>query len=268
MAFKKQTYITPFGVGQSFAILATLFIVSIPISLIAGIIMSKIPAAKSWIMLASYALQFVCTLAAVMIWHKQRNFDTEKFPIVIIPIAILLTISLSVISDALVALIPMPDVIARMFADAVSLDLAGYLTVGVIAPVLEEMLFRGVILAALLRYYKPAKAIIWSAVIFGIAHLNPWQFIAAFIVGCAIGWIFWKTRNIWVGIAMHWVNNTVSFAISCTTDDINVSVYDLMGSPQTYVALIVASIIVAIVCYKLIIKLIPITAYTEESSEY
>ena len=49
------------------------------------------------------------------------------------------------------------------------------------APVLEEMLFRGVILRGFLRQYSRTFAILWSAALFGIAHLNLYQFVTAFV---------------------------------------------------------------------------------------
>lgn len=42
------------------------------------------------------------------------------------------------------------------------------------APVLEELIFRGMMLEGLLKKYSPVTSIIISSILFGVAHLNPW----------------------------------------------------------------------------------------------
>ena len=154
-------------------------------------------------------------------------------------------------------LIPqLPNVAEEQF-DMILKDRWGYLAVGLLAPFAEELVFRGIILAALLRRYEPRKAIIWSAVIFGIAHLNPWQFIAAFIIGCAIGWLFWRTRSIWIGIFMHWANNTAGFLIGYYSGDMNVSVTDYFGGPMNHAIILIVCAIVTLGCIKAVQKIAP-----------
>ena len=81
-------------------------------------------------------------------------------------------------------------------------------TVVVAAPVLEELLLRGIILDGLLKIYSPKKAIIWSALFFGFFHLNPWQFIPAFALGLFMGWIYYRTRSLMTTIFIHFVANS------------------------------------------------------------
>lgn len=222
------------SITQAFLIIGILFAVSVPVSLLQVVALQRAPEAKSWIMLFSYMLQFGATLLISVKIFGIKYFDTNKFKISVLLLSLALIFTLSLISESLASLIPMPDFIAELFKDAISLDFAGFLTVGIAAPMLEELLFRGVILAALLHHYSPAKAIVWSAVIFGIAHLNPWQFIAAFIIGCAIGWLFWKTGSIWIGIIMHCANNSAGFLLGYFTGDINSSFTDMFGGPITH----------------------------------
>ena len=49
------------------------------------------------------------------------------------------------------------------------------LAVVIVAPLTEELLFRGVILRGLLLHYSAPKAVIASSLMFGLVHLNPWQ---------------------------------------------------------------------------------------------
>lgn len=255
------------SIAQAFLIIGILFAVSLPVSLLQVAVLQQLPGAKSWILLFSYMLQFGLALLISVKIFNIKYFDTNKFKISVLPLSLVLIFSLSLISESLASLIPMPDFIAELFKDAITLDFAGFLTVGIAAPMLEELLFRGVILAALLRRYSPTKAIIWSAVIFGIAHLNPWQFIAAFIIGCAIGWLFWKTGSIWIGIIMHCANNSASFLLGYLTGDINASVTDMFGGPITHAIVLFACVLASFGIFQILNrKIFGITKVSDDAT--
>lgn len=111
---------------------------------------------------------------------------------------------------------PMPD----MLKDALDSLTGGNLLVdlvcvSILAPVCEEWLCRGMVLRGLLSHkMSPALAIVISAVFFAVIHLNPWQAIPAFIIGCMLGYVYYKTGSLKLTMLMHCVNNT--FAVVCT----------------------------------------------------
>ena len=245
------------SISQALAILGITIAMTIPASLVTSAMLLAVPAYKSWITMIGYILQFAGTLALVYFIWNLKVTDTRKIKPMLFPLALVMTFALSIIADSVSSLIPMPDFVAKLFNEAISLDFAGYLTVGIIAPVLEEWLFRGIILAALLRRYEPCKAIIWSAAIFGIAHLNPWQFIAAFIIGCAMGWLFWRTHSIWIGIFMHWANNSAGFLLGYFTGDMNTSIYDYFGCTMNLVIVLIVCVLVTYGCIKAIQNISP-----------
>ena len=77
----------------------------------------------------------------------------------------------------------------------------------IVAPVTEELLFRGIILRGLLYRYGPVTAVGLSALLFALVHLNPWQFISVFWLGIAFGWFFLRTGSINICILAHAVSN-------------------------------------------------------------
>ncbi len=77
-----------------------------------------------------------------------------------------------------------------------------------IAPVVEEMLFRGIILRSFLRQYPPGVAIVHSAAVFGMAHLNVYQFMLAFLLGLLLGKLYERTRSLLPGMLVHGCYNT------------------------------------------------------------
>lgn len=78
------------------------------------------------------------------------------------------------------------------------------------APILEEIIFRGIILKGLLTRYGPKYAIIFSSIIFGLIHGKPMQIWGALLIGLIFGWIYYKTKSIGTTILLHsFVNFTV-----------------------------------------------------------
>jgi membrane protease YdiL (CAAX protease family) len=58
------------------------------------------------------------------------------------------------------------------------------------------LIYRGIVLEGLLKKYSPIFAILFSAFLFAIAHLNPWQFVVGMVMGIFNGWIYFKVRNL------------------------------------------------------------------------
>ena len=106
----------------------------------------------------------------------------------------------------------LPDINASTFSLLES-SLLGVLCLVIAGPIIEELLFRGAITRELLRRYSPRVAIIWSAVLFGVAHINPTQVVPAVLIGLLLAWVFVKTRSLIPGILIHIVNNALSVGL-------------------------------------------------------
>ncbi|MGL4773218.1 MAG: lysostaphin resistance A-like protein [Clostridium sp.] len=81
----------------------------------------------------------------------------------------------------------------------------------VVAPIIEEIIFRGVVLGGLLNRYSPKKAIIISSLLFALMHMNIHQGINAFILGSLFGYIYYKTKSLYLTMFCHFVNNSFAF---------------------------------------------------------
>lgn len=69
------------------------------------------------------------------------------------------------------------------------------LALSVVVPLLEEILFRGIILGQLMIFMNDVLAVIISSILFGILHFNVVQFLYAFVMGLLLGYIYRKYRN-------------------------------------------------------------------------
>jgi membrane protease YdiL (CAAX protease family) len=96
------------------------------------------------------------------------------------------------------------------------------------------MLFRGVILHGFRENYSRKKAIIISALLFGIIHLNPWQFVTAFIIGMISACICIKTGSIILSIYIHLFNNMVTVLTMKFKNIIPLKGFNTAYSEQTF----------------------------------
>lgn len=107
----------------------------------------------------------------------------------------------------------LPNFLPTTFDGLLSRPL-GYIFVGIIAPFVEELVFRGAILRVLLGKFRSAwLAIFISAALFSISHGNPAQMPHAFLLGLLIGWLYKRTGSIVPGVVLHWTNNTIAYVI-------------------------------------------------------
>ena len=94
---------------------------------------------------------------------------------------------------------------------AMSRNPFGVLSIALLAPILEELLFRGAIQGRLQKLWSnPWIGITVASLIFGIIHLNPAQIPFAFLLGMLFGWLYYRTGSLLPGIIGHVLNNSVA----------------------------------------------------------
>ena len=109
----------------------------------------------------------------------------------------------------------------------------GYFVIGLGAPLVEELVFRGAILRALLRWKSnPWVGIVISAVMFAAVHMNPVQMPHAFLIGLLLGWMYYRTDSIVPGVVYHWVNNTIAYVLYQFYPDPDIELVDLFQDNQ------------------------------------
>lgn len=189
-----------------------------------------------------YVFTTVSSFSLLILWLKRKYtinlksmFSLEKISVLLfIPMALTVTgmiILLSEVDNFIRIILPMNDLWLNFFSTLLGDGFApwkGFLAVVVTAPIVEEILMRGLVLRSFLKHYSVRKSIILSALLFGILHLNPWQFVTAFISGLLLGWLYVKTNSIVTTIFAHALNNAMGFilgAIDLSIPGLN-TVYD------------------------------------------
>lgn len=117
----------------------------------------------------------------------------------------------------------------------------GYVTIGLLAPLSEEIVMRGGILKELLKSTKlsPWGAIAISALFFSLIHMNPAQMPHAFVIGLLLGWMYWRTGSILPCMAYHWANNSAAYVIYNIYPDPDIKLIELFKGSEMHVYLAV-----------------------------
>ena len=75
----------------------------------------------------------------------------------------------------------------------------------------EELFFRGALQQILIKWWKkPLIAIIVTSLIFSLIHMSVYLFLSRAVLGFVLGLMFYKTKNIWVNIVAHFLNNAIA----------------------------------------------------------
>src|SRR5690554_2343922 len=153
---------------------------------------------------------------AHLIRNKRTGINTYNFSLSSLKIMVLVSISIVAIQTGIIAPIvnslPMPEFMQKVFLEFANQNgVFSFIAIVIAAPIIEELIFRGIILDGLLQRYSPVKSIFLSSILFGIVHLNPWQFVSALIIGIFSGWVYYRTRKLSLSILIHFVNNLVAF---------------------------------------------------------
>lgn len=109
-----------------------------------------------------------------------------------------------------------------------------FVKVAIVAPIVEELIFRGLILSGFRRNYNGFVAVFMSALLFALFHLNPWQFPATFVLGLLLGWLTIRTNSIILAILGHSINNFMVLLSITYWEEIQSNAIYLMEKSHLY----------------------------------
>lgn len=76
-------------------------------------------------------------------------------------------------------------------------------------PILEEVVFRGIVCGQILSWHGRIPAMLISSLLFGIMHFNVIQFLYAFLMGLLLSFVYCKTHRLWILMIAHGLTNFV-----------------------------------------------------------
>jgi membrane protease YdiL (CAAX protease family) len=198
-----------------FSFLLNILIAAIPINFISNKFEIDSPAIKSLSKMMLYIVPILLTIFyAAKVSKQQQGYSVKvnfnKVQISLVPVVIVGALSLVILLMQVSAWIPMPVSVHKLFEKIFTKDVFSIITAIIAAPILEEILCRGIVLKGLLKNYPSYKAIPISALFFAALHLNPWQAAPAFIAGLFLGWVYYKTDSVIPGMIIHATINIIA----------------------------------------------------------
>jgi membrane protease YdiL (CAAX protease family) len=214
------------SIWQSFGILLIFLlctVVALPIVIVFGQLSADLAMLLFYVSAGGLAFAIVHSIRRRKLGSATYCFRIESWKLVLPLIIASVALLLGVIGP-LISLIPMPKEVGEGFADMMGRPSpALFIALVIAAPLLEELLFRGIMLEGLLKRYRPLTAILASSIIFGLAHLNPWQFVTAFVIGCFAGWVYFRTASVGPCILIHATVNFCAYLIQFLVGGANTS---------------------------------------------
>lgn len=187
----------------------------------------------------SYALSMGLTIIGVLIYKKLRRGEGKAFRLSMRgfnPMLILWGFVLILITGIVIE--PVLNLFPESFLDLLNQMGAkggwSVLMLVVLAPVMEEMLFRGILLEAVRSKYSSGRAIVVSALMFGVIHFIPQQVVNAFVIGLILGFIYVRTDSLWPVIVIHALNNAMAYVVMQWSDGANITVRSLIENDTVY----------------------------------
>lgn len=94
------------------------------------------------------------------------------------------------------------------------------ITACIIAPVVEECLFRGMLYPCIKKFLTPAKAALLCGLVFGAIHMALPQLLALSVLGAFLCYIYERVKSLWLPIIIHAAFNSFNVLIAIYYEDI------------------------------------------------
>lgn len=180
---------------------------------------SSVITALAFIIAASFFYQSAKNMIRKTKEEQRLNYikkDSVKSYLLMIVIALFGMLSINILSD--LAKMTNKAESYRVFAtDSYSADLLfGILCMGIVIPIVEELLFRGILFNLLRKTYKLQSAMLVSAALYGFYQMDSVQGIYGFVIGCMATYAYVYYGSFLAPILVHVGASTLTYLVSYT----------------------------------------------------
>lgn len=177
------------------------------------------PADWGWTVFLSYVVQMTAMVLLTLLYrrirrgtHRIARFSARGWNPVLLLWGVVLLLAVNIVISPLLELIrfdwlPLPDPGRGLWA---------LLSAVVAAPVLEELLCRGIVLESLRARYGVVTAWLGSSLFFGLIHLQPVMVVNAAVLGLIFAYLYIRTSSLWPCILLHAFNNALALLLMWT----------------------------------------------------
>lgn len=211
---------------------------------------------EQYVLWIQMGVSAICIIFFIPMWVKTKKTMPKQNGAKMGPISLLLTVLGCLCMNLILACVIDITKVDLLFPSYEQISntlvsgslLVQILAVGLFAPIVEELICRGVVLNRL-NFWMPAwLAVFFSSVLFGVMHLNMFQGLYAFLIGVVFAMLYLRFRNLAAAIVGHMAFNLANIALR--------EIFELLGimEPNSFVIL-VPSAILSIFAFVMLIKI-------------
>ncbi len=208
--------------------------------------------------LTAYCIQFALATGAAMFYFRKRQRPLLRFgfrwynaPLTLW--GLVLVTAVGVVIEPLMELFP--ESLFDRLNEAVGRGGITVLLLVVVAPLCEEIFFRGLVLEQVWRNRGTLWAVVASSLLFGLVHAPMWpQVVNAFAVGVILGYIYALSGSLIPVIIIHAVNNAAAYLMLEITGAQNTGFREIIGNDAVFwVVYAVAAVICGVSLYRMVV---------------
>lgn len=212
---EKETYFVPWSIGDTWMGVVLLVLISggMVAALFLGLKREYFQNIGVLLLELVYLLPIVLIFAWRRISWKHLGFGAFNINVVGIGCGLLLGgYSIILLHNWLLTIFGVDtqgDQIFQMF-DQLESPVWLFVVGAIVAPIVEEIFFRGFLFQGFRQKYGWMPALFLSSAIFGAAHLDPVSLIPTFVLGCVLAVVYHRSNSVWPGILFHAAINSFS----------------------------------------------------------
>ena len=152
----------------------------------------------------------IITLVLLFFWKPVTGFKDRWRrlpPFIILLLLVFGFLGIALNSFVLSFFIDSHQEVLNQSKSLLSSGVLGLLSIVILVPIVEELVFRCIVIECLVKVVHPAGAIVLSALVFGVLHGTGVQVLGACLLGLVFGWIYYQTRSVLPSILLHVFNN-------------------------------------------------------------
>ena len=174
-------------------------------------LVSRIAQIQAPLIISMFATLFVIYFINRKGWAEKRFWKAGEDSVVSVILCVILGAALNFLTIFVIAIVYLmgllPEDAVAPPAESLILMIIG---TGLIGPIVEEIIFRGIILKSLSEKINITAAIIIQAILFAVIHFDVLQSSYTFVLGLVIGSVFIRKDSLWPAIAIHIAYNMTS----------------------------------------------------------
>ena len=212
---EKETYFVPWSIGDTWMGVVLLVLISggMVAALFLGLKREYFQNIGVLLLELVYLLPIVLIFAWRRISWKHLGFGAFNINVVGIGCGLLLGgYSIILLHNWLLTIFGVDTQGDQIFQMFDQLESPAWLFVvgAIVAPIVEEIFFRGFLFQGFRQKYGWMPALFLSSAIFGAAHLDPVSLIPTFVLGCVLAYVYHRSNSVWPGILFHAAINSFS----------------------------------------------------------